>query len=218
VTEWRFAKLATGAMAIRLSWATEHVTWEMLRAVALGLFLAAYGNVASLVLGTAAPAGGWSGVLVGVLLLGLVLTWGRWTERLTAAELGLTPRFLRSAGVGLLVALGTALPALLFLRFPPVVGQAVEYTPLGSLSREALLWRALFWMPLDTAIPEEVAFRSVLLATLRRRLAAVPAVLVSAVVFTAWHCVIVSRTVALTNLHAEPLLATLGLLGGLLAV
>src|SRR4051812_25485346 len=175
----------------------------MPRVVALSLFLAAYGNIASLVLGTATPDGGWSGVVVGVLLLSVVLTWGRWNEQLTATELGLTQRrFLHSAGLGLLVALGAALPALLFLRFPPLVGQAVEYTPLGSLSPEALLWRACFWMPLDTAIPEEVAFRGVLLATLCRRFAEVPALLVSAVVFTVWHAVIVSRTVALTNLQA----------------
>ena len=191
----------------------------MPRAVILCLFLAAYGNIASLVLGTATPAGSWSGVLLGVLLVGLVLIWGRWSDQLTATELGLTPRRLvRSAGLGLLVALGAAVPALLFLRFPPLVGQAVEYAPLASLSPEALLWRAFVWMPLDTAIPEEVAFRGVLLASLRRRWSELPAVLVSATVFTSWHGVIVSRTVALTNLQSEPRLAMLGLLGALLAV
>ena len=180
-----------------------------------------YGNIDALVLGTATPAGSWSGVLLGMLLVGLVLIWGHWSDQLTAAELGLglTPRrWVRSAGLGLLVALGTALPALLFLRFPPLVGQTVEYAPLASLSREALLWRAFVWMPLDTAIPEEVAFRGVLLASLRRRLGSLPAVLWSAVVFTGWHGVIVTRTVALTNLQAAPLLATLGLLGAFLAV
>jgi hypothetical protein len=107
---------------------------------------------------------------------------------------------------------------LLFLQFPPLVGHAVEYAPLASLSREALLWRALVWMPLDTAIPEEVAFRGVLLASLRRRWSELPAVLVSAAVFASWHGVIVSRTVALTNLQSEPVLAMLGLFGAFLAV
>jgi uncharacterized protein len=193
----------------------------MPRAVGLGLFLAAYGNVASLVLGGAgaAPTGDWLGVAVAALLLALVLPWGCLSERLTPAELGLSRRRLvRSAGLGLLVALGTALPAVLFLRFPPGAGQALEYTPLGSLSREALLWRAVFWMALGTAIPEELAFRGVLLATLRRRFADVPAVLISAAVFTVWHGVIVSRTVASTNLQAQPGLTTLGLLGAYLAV
>jgi tRNA pseudouridine32 synthase/23S rRNA pseudouridine746 synthase len=191
----------------------------MSRARALSLFLVAYGNVASLVLGTATPAGGWPGVVLGLLLLTAVLTWRRSGPPLSATELGLTRRgWRRSAALGLLLALGVAVPAVLFLRFPPLVGQPVEYAPLGSLSREALLWRACVWMPLDTAIPEEVAFRGVLLATLRRRCADVRAALISAAVFTAWHGVIVSRTVALTNLQAEPLLATLGLLGAFLAV
>src|SRR5918911_1237057 len=114
----------------------------VLRPVVLGLLLAVYGNVASLVLGTATPAGGWAGVLLSGLLLSLVLVWGRCSEHLTLTEVGLAPRrCLRSAALGLLLALGTVVPAVLFLRFPPLAGQAVEYTPLGSLSREALLWR-----------------------------------------------------------------------------
>jgi uncharacterized protein len=191
----------------------------MARTVVLALSLVAYGNTASLLLGTTMPAGGWPGVVVGALLLGLVLGWGWWSERLTRPELGLVRRHaLRAAGLGLLVALATALPALLFLYFPPLVGQAVEYAPLRSLSREALLLRAFVWMPLDTAIPEEVAFRGVLLASLRRHMSDVPAALTSAVVFTAWHGVVVTRTVALTNLQAQPLLLTLGLLGAVLAI
>lgn len=191
----------------------------MTRALVLALLLATYGNLAALVLGTTMPAGSWVDFAVGALLLGLVLPWAHWGEHLTSAELGLRLRgSLRSAVLGLLLALGTGLPALLVLRFPPLVGQAVEYTPLGSLSWEALLWRAFVWTPLATAIPEEVAFRGVLLGTLRRRLTDNQAVLLSAVVFAVWHGVIVSRTVALTNLQAQPLLAALGLLGAYLAV
>ncbi len=191
----------------------------MTRALVFACFLAGYGNLESLVLGTALPAGGGLSVVVAATLLGLVLTWARWSERLSPAELGLRPWLsLRSAGLGLLLALGTGLPALLVLRFPPLVGQAVEYTPLGSLSWQALLWRAFVWMPLDTAIPEEVAFRGVLLGSLRHHLTDTRAVLLSAVVFAVWHGVIVSRTVALTNLQAEPLLAALGLVGAYVAV
>ncbi len=191
----------------------------MTRALVFACFLGGYGNLESLVLGTAMPAGGWVSVMVTAALLGLVLAWARWSERLSPAELGLRPWLsLRSAGLGLLLALGTGLPALLVLRFPPLVGQAVEYTPLGSLSWQALLWRAFVWMPLDTAIPEEVAFRGVLLGSLRHHLTDRRAVLLSSVVFAVWHGVIVSRTVALTNLQAEPLLAALGLVGAYVAV
>jgi uncharacterized protein len=125
---------------------------------------------------------------------------------------------IRSATLGLLLALGTALPGLLFLRFPPLIGQAVEYSPLAAISREALLWRALVWMPLDTAVPEEFAFRGVLLASLRRRLGVASAVLTSAAVFTAWHVVVVSRTIGMTNLQGQSVFTMLGLLGAFIAV
>ena len=40
----------------------------------------------------------------------------------------------------------------------------------------------------------------------------------SAAPFTLWHGVTVTRTIALTNLHADPPLATLGLVGAFAAV
>ena len=189
-----------------------------MRVLGLSLFLAVYGNVAALIVGTAVPIG-WSGLVLALVLLAAVLAWARFVDRLTPLELGLTRKhLLRGARLGLLVALAAALPSLLFLRFPPLVGQSIAYSPLASLSTEALLWRAFVSMPLDTAIPEEIAFRGVLLATLRRRFADRAAMLVSAAVFTAWHGVVVSRTIALTNLDAEPLLAALGLIGAFIAI
>ena len=188
------------------------------RTLGLSLFLAAYGNIAALIGGTAIAIG-WSGVGLPLLLLGLVLTWALLVDRLTPLELGLTGQHVfRSACLGLLVALVAGLASLLFLRFPPLVGQSIAYSPLASLPTDALVWRAFVWMPLDTAVPEEIAFRGVLLASPRRHLADRAAVLVSAAVFTAWHGVVVSRTVALTNLHAQPLLATLGLIGACIAI
>jgi hypothetical protein len=83
----------------------------MTRTLILNLLLAAYGNGGSLVVGTAMDAAAWAGVLLGVLLVALMLLWGRWSSQLTVAEVGLTPRrFVRSAGVGLLVGFGSALP------------------------------------------------------------------------------------------------------------
>ena len=185
----------------------------------LGVSLVAYGNLGALVLGTATPVGPWPGVFLGMLLMISVVAWSCLRSRVGLEELGLATRgFLPSTGLGLLVALATALPALLFLRFPPLLGTAVEYPPLGSMPPDALLWRSFVWMPLDTAIPEEVAFRGVLLAMLLRRSSTMPAVVLSALVFTGWHAVIVSRTVALTNLQSEPLLSILGLVGAFLAV
>ncbi len=73
-------------------------------------------------------------------------------------------------------------------------------------------------MPLDTARPGGIPFRGVLLAVLRRRWAAPWATVLSAVPFTLWHGVIVTRTIALTNLQADPLLVIVGLAGAFAAV
>ncbi len=190
------------------------------RAFITGLFLVAYGNAVSLLLGTVAtPDGWWPNVPLGLLLGCLALLWGWRSERLTAAQLGLAPgHVLRSASVGLVVAIGVAVPSLVFLRFPPLVGHAVEYAPVGALSTAALLWRAFLWMPLDTVIPEELAFRGVLLAMLVLRCSRVRAAVASALVFAAWHGVIVSRTIAATNLQSDRVLAGLGLTGAFAAV
>ena len=117
-----------------------------------------------------------------------------------------------------MAALAATLPALLVLPFPLIMEHPVTYSPLDSLSFQALLWRGCLWMPLDTALPEEFAFRGVLLAVLRRRWAPPWATVLSAVPFTLWHGVIVTRTVLLTNLEGEPLLVIVGLAGAYAAV
>ena len=178
----------------------------------------AFGNVGSLVVGTATPDGWWPGVPLGILLTWVALAWA-WRSRLTADQLGLAPgHLLRSALLGLVIAVGVAALALLLLRFPPLLGQPVEYAPLGSLSKEAVLWRTFIWMPLDTVIPEELAFRGVLLAMLLTRYSRIRAVVVAALVFAAWHGVVVSHTLASTNLQSNTLLVSLGLIGAFTAV
>ena len=182
------------------------------------LLLAAYGNLASIALKDATPAGGWPGVPLGLLPAIGMLAWARHAG-LTRRDLGLDRRgALRSGAIGLLAALAVALPAVVFLRMPPLIGAPVSYSALNTLSTDSLAWRALVWMPLDTALPEEVAFRGVLLAALLRRFPARRAVLLSAVTFTAWHVVIVVRTLAETNLAQAPLLVVLGGIGAFGAI
>jgi CAAX protease family protein len=185
----------------------------------LAALLAGYGNAASLALAGATPAGGWSGVAVGMAPAAALLVWGVFSAGLSVRDFGLEWRgAARSAGVGLCVALALAAIAIAFLHAPPVVGQPVSHAPLNSLSEQALVWRTFVWMPLDTALPEEIAFRGVLLAALAQHLPRRRAIIVSAIAFMAWHAVIVARTVAVTNLAGEPLLALLGLVGALAAV
>ena len=192
---------------------------EPRRLLLLSIFLVAYGNAASLALGGVATAGGFAGIAIGWLLIGISSLWAGRVARLGLAEIGLTRvGAVRSAGLGLLVALALVGPALLILKFPPIFGNAVTYTPLASLTREDLLWRTLLFMPLDTVLPEEIAFRGVLLAGLRRRYAAGPAVVLAAAPFALWHGVLLGRTLELTNLLTDPLSVGLGWLGGFAAV
>ena len=156
---------------------------------------------------------------MGVVLSVTALVWAFSGANLSPAELGLSgPRVLKSGGIGLLVAIGSALPALLFLRFPPLVGGSVEYSPLADMSPLALLLRIALWMPLDTVVPEELAFRGVLLAELLRRTSPLRATLLSAAVFVVWHAVVVTRTLSLTNLRDRPLLLSMGLVLAFAAV
>ena len=190
-----------------------------LRLLALSLVLVVYGNLASLLIGGGVPAAGWPGVLVGLLLIAAMLLWAARVGHLGPRELGLQPHGLAgSAGWGLLVALATGLAAVLFLRFPPLLAGPVVYAPLSQASAATLLWRIEVWMPLDTVLPEELAFRGVLLASLMRRLPIVRAALASAGVFTLWHAVIVTRTLAQTILRSEPVFLALGFVGAFGAI
>jgi membrane protease YdiL (CAAX protease family) len=186
--------------------------------LAAAVLLAAYGNLTSIAWKDATPAGAWPGVPLGLLPAIGMLTWARHTG-LTRHVLGLDRRgVLRSATVGLLVALAVALPAVVFLRMPPLIGAPVSYSALNTLSTEALIWRGLVWMPLDTALPEEIAFRGALLGALLQRFPTRRAVLWSALTFTAWHVVIVVRTLAETNLADQPVLAGLSFAGALASI
>jgi membrane protease YdiL (CAAX protease family) len=180
------------------------------------MLLALYGNAASIVLAGATPADAWPGIAVGLLPAAGMVIWGRRMALLLPADLGLQRRGLvRSAALGLLVALALALPVVVFLHAPPFLGRPITHVPLNSLSAEVLVWRALAWMPLDTAVPEEVAFRGVLLAALRQRFDDRQAVLGSAIAFMVWHAVIVVRTLGVTNVADQPVLMVIGLVGTL---
>jgi uncharacterized protein len=186
--------------------------------IAIAAFLAIYGNAVSTVMAFPTPLGAGTGLAVSVLLVMVVLIWAR-SAGMTWTELGFGPgQPVRSALIGLLTAAIIVTPALLFMRFPPVVGAPVTYGPAAALTDSAVAQRVLLLMPLDTAIPEEIAFRGVLLGALLRRHSAVSAVLLAAVPFTLWHLVIVGRTLGLTNLAEQPLYVLLGFLSALIAV
>lgn len=159
----------------------------------------------------------WVGLPFGLGLCAGALAWAFIPPRLSAAEIGLAGRGgWRSAAVGSALALGVGLVALLVLRFPPLIDAPIRYAPIADAAPSALLLRALVLMPLDTAIPEELAFRGVLLGRLLRTGGPPRAVFVSAAAFMLWHAVIVIPTLGQTNLREE--LAPLAVSSALAAV
>jgi membrane protease YdiL (CAAX protease family) len=184
---------------------------------AFAVLLVLWGNTAAYLAGSAMPTG-WDGAALGIALVGITLAWSR-AQLLTREELGLvTDRLVRGAGVGLAVALVAAAGGLILLRFPPVFGEAITYAPLVTAGLTDIVFRTGVTMPLDTVIPEEIAFRGALLAALLRRVGLIPALAWSAAVFAAWHVVIVRATLLQTNLIADPAFAALGAVGAFAAV
>ena len=110
----------------------------------------------SFVRGPATPEGGWLGVVIGVIPAVVALIWAR-ACGLLPSDLGLVWRTApKSAALGLVVSLVLALIAVVFLRLPILAAQPLAYNPLNAMSLETVLLRAFVWMPLDTAIPEEI--------------------------------------------------------------
>lgn len=169
------------------------------QAFAFAVLLIVWGNAVASIVGTPIPLS-WTGAAFGVTLVVLSLLSAR-RMGLTWAEVGLSPRTAaKGAAVGMALGLLAAAVGLVVFRFPPLLGAPVSYVPLGSLTWSELAFRALVLLPLDTVLPEEVAFRGVLLAALVRLYGGVRALVLMALAFGAWHVVIVSTSVAGANL------------------
>jgi membrane protease YdiL (CAAX protease family) len=181
------------------------------------LGIALYGNgfaVADWLTGL--PLGG----TVGGGLIGLsALALGRRAGQGWVAELGLRREGLaRSAAWGLAVGLALGLPGMLELLFPGLTPLTVEHGPLRQASLATLLAILLLKIPIATALCEELVFRGLLQARLRRLVGSGRAVLYSTLVFTAWHLVVNFTTLQDTSLAADPVLAGLASLGQAVAV
>jgi membrane protease YdiL (CAAX protease family) len=147
----------------------------------VGLVLAAL--AAALVVDRAVGGGH---LAVGLGLAACLLAVAR-AAGLTAADLGLArsawPAGLRWGGAA--AALVGTVYALAY-----VTGPVREALPDGesSLGRSAL-WMVLVVIPLGTVLPEELAFRGLLLALLGRRYGLLAGVLLSSGLFGLWHVV-----------------------------
>lgn len=191
--------------------------------VCFSIVLIVYGNVADVAVGADTLAISWAGGLKALGLLVIAAVAAR-ACHLAWPEIGLRrTHVVRSTVIGLAVALALAAISLLVLRLGPFVGGRVTYAPLNGEAVPPLLFHALIALPLQTALPEELAFRGVLLGLLMRRLSPARAAVVMSAVFVAWHVVVQAQTLAQTNLNGFLLIvlaavaAVLGIfVGGLL--
>ncbi|MFL5732464.1 MAG: CPBP family intramembrane glutamic endopeptidase [Chloroflexia bacterium] len=140
------------------------------------------------------------------------------------AEVGLRREGLGlSLAAGLGVGLGLAGPPLFFFHKPLVLDSPLEYGPISSFTRREMLVDVLWRVPVGVALLEELGFRGLLYAALRRSLPAWAAVAGSALAFGGWHFMVTATSAAQTNLgdarlprflkpHVQPLAVAGGML------
>lgn len=173
-------------------------TWRWRVGVIVTVLLV-FGNAAGLVSGPNAVTVSWAVIAQSAGTLMLVIVASRWC-RLTWAEAGIRrTNLLRSGLIGAGIGLGLAALVLLALEAGARLGTPVTYQPLRGASSSTVLIHAVVGLPVQTAIPEEIAFRGLLLGLLMRRLTPLRAALVTSATFVAWHVVVQLQTLAVTN-------------------
>jgi membrane protease YdiL (CAAX protease family) len=153
--------------------------------------LVLWGNTSSGLLGATAtlPGGSVEFVVAGAALVAISIAFAP-ALGLDAAAVGLDRvGFARGAAVGAALGLAGAMAAVGALRFlaPAIAGQQVEYAPLAQVTELELARHVAVLLPFGTVIPEEFAFRGVLLGALLRRLRQRDALIISGAAFALWH-------------------------------
>jgi tRNA pseudouridine32 synthase/23S rRNA pseudouridine746 synthase len=141
----------------------------------------------------------WAAIAQSAGTLLIVIVGSRWCG-LTWAEAGIgRTNLLRSSLIGAGIGLGLAAAVLLALEHGARLGTPITYQPLRGAQISAVLTHALVGLLLQTAIPEELAFRGLLLGLLIRKRTPLRATLVTSAFFVAWHLVVQVQTLAVTN-------------------
>jgi uncharacterized protein len=173
-------------------------TWGW-RVAVIATILILFAYAADLAAGPDVFTVSWATIAKTAGTLLIVIAGSRWCG-LTWAEADIgRVHLLRSTLIGAGVGLGLAVVALLALELGALIGSPITYEPLRGVSMSAVLMHALVGLPLLTAIPEELAFRGLLLGLLMRKLSPLRATLVVSAMFVAWHVVVQAQTLALTN-------------------
>ncbi|MFH9002830.1 lysostaphin resistance A-like protein [Streptomyces afghaniensis] len=133
----------------------------------------------------------------------VLLVIARW-DGLTRADLGLDTVALYRGLRWSAVLVGAVLAVFLVGLALPVTREAFEDERAAGLTMGELLWRVLVRVPVGTVLLEEMAFRGVLWAMVRRRHGTAWATAVSSVLFGLWH-VLPSRGLSRANAAAAVL-------------
>src|SRR5687767_12863148 len=166
--------------------------------------LVVWGNAASGLLGGTSrlPGGSLEFLGAGLALIAISVAFAR-ALGLDAVAVGLNRMgFARGVAIGAGLGLVGATAAVGALRLvaPAIVGQEVEYAPLAQVTELELARHVALLLPLATVIPEELAFRGVLLGGLLRRMRQRDALIISGATFALWHLGVAIVTVDDTTL------------------
>ena len=143
---------------------------------------------------------------------------------------GLASAGLRREGLGKSLLGGAALgallsiPPLLFFHRPILLDTPLEYGPISRMTRRQLLRNVLVDVPIGIAVLEELAFRGLLYASLRRYLPAKWAIIGSSIGFAGWHFTVTATSAAESNISAaarlpgflRPFIQPIAIIGGML--
>jgi membrane protease YdiL (CAAX protease family) len=126
-------------------------------------------------------------------------------------------------GMGLGLAL--SVPPLFFFYRPILLDTPLEYGPISNLTRRELLLELFIRLPIGVAVLEELAFRGLLYAAVRRQLSPALAIGINAAAFAGWHFAVTATSAAQSNLAGaarlpgplRPYIQPLAVLGGMLS-
>jgi membrane protease YdiL (CAAX protease family) len=173
-------------------------TWGW-RVAVIATILVVFGNAAGIAAGPNVVTVSWAAIAQSAGTLLIVVVASRWCG-LTWAEAGIArTNLLRSSLIGAGLGLGLAAVVVLALEIGAQLGTPITYQPLRGASISAVVTHALVGLPLQTAIPEELAFRGLLLGLLMRKLTPLRATVVTSAIFVAWHLAVQVQTLAVTN-------------------
>lgn len=130
---------------------------------------------------------GWAYVPWGLGITAVLLTTAVRIDHRSADDLGIGRAGLRRGtivGVLLLVATAAVYATALVV---PATRDLFADERVGDIRWWAMVYQVTVRIPLGTVVPEEIAFRSVLLAMFLARTSVVRAVLASSVLFGLWH-------------------------------